>query len=211
MLSEEDRHYKNTSEECIIITTNLMSSNGWQEENTLDNIVCYSKRGLRGKIYKCQGELPINATTLCNNLYDGIVDQARWNPEVTEIQILKRIDDDTDLIYIASSKPPGGMIQQRDFVQVRIRAKKNGNYYIVGKSVDFPGCPHKPGFIRGENGPGGYVIQPVQSKPNSCILIYILDTSLKGWLPQYLIDQTLSSILLRSYRNLANYVQQQLT
>ena len=79
----------------------------------------------------------MDAATLCNKLYDETVHQARWNSEVTDIhvrprpllinfiyidniiccnysrQILKRIDDDTDLIYIASSKPPGGMIQQR--------------------------------------------------------------------------------------------------
>ena len=36
----------------------------------------------------------------------------------------------------------------RDFVQIRIKAVKNGNYYIVGRSVDFPGCPPKPGLIR---------------------------------------------------------------
>ncbi|KAI6645813.1 StAR-related lipid transfer protein 3-like isoform X1 [Oopsacas minuta] len=100
------------------------------------------------------------------------------------------------------------LMDYRDFVQVRIRARKNGSYYIVGRSVDFPGCPPKPGLIRGENGPGGYIIQPILSRPNACTFIWILDTSLKGWLPQYLIDQTLSSILLRSYKNLENYVQQ---
>ena len=29
----------------------------------------------------------MNAATLCNKLYDGIVDQARWNSEVSEIQV----------------------------------------------------------------------------------------------------------------------------
>ncbi|KAI6645817.1 StAR-related lipid transfer protein 3 [Oopsacas minuta] len=113
LLNEEDVLYKNTSEECIQIISNLISSNGWKMENKLNNTVCHSKQGIKGKIYKCQGELPVNATLIYNKLYDEVVYQSRWNPEVSEIQILKPIDGDTDLIYIVSSKPPGGMVQQR--------------------------------------------------------------------------------------------------
>lgn len=210
LLTEEDRIYINEGEESVRIISTHVSSNGWREENASDGVTCYSKRWHRGKIYKCTGDLPIAASRLYNKLFDGLTDQPRWNDEVTEIQILKTVDEQTDVIYIVSCRPPGGMVQQRDFVQVRYKTRKNGTFYIVGRSVNFPGCPPKPGLIRGENGPGGYIIQPNQSAQNTCRFTWILDTSLKGWLPQYLIDQTLSNILIRSFKNLNTHVVQHL-
>jgi len=52
--------------------------------------------------------------------------------------------------------------------------------------------PPQKGFVRGENGPGCWVMTPIPNEPNKCIFQWLLDTNLKGWMPQSIIDTALS-------------------
>lgn len=52
--------------------------------------------------------------------------------------------------------------------------------------------PPQEGLVRGENGPTAYILKEIL--PNKCQITWILNVNLKGWLPQYLIDQSLSSV-----------------
>ena len=54
--------------------------------------------------------------------------------------------------------------------------------------------PPQVGFVRGENGPTAYILKEIHS--NECHITWILNVNLRGWLPQYLIDQSLSSVQL---------------
>jgi len=67
--------------------------------------------------------------------------------------------------------------------------------------------PEQPGKIRAENGPCGYKLVPVDA--NRTKLIWIINSDLKGWLPQGVIDQSLSGVLPSSIQRLQEYVAQQ--
>ncbi|XP_065884083.1 stAR-related lipid transfer protein 3-like [Dysidea avara] len=93
----------------------------------------------------------------------------------------------------------------RDFVTVRYWEYKNGAYYAVGKAVSHDSMPSKSGRIRGENGPGGYKLVSVDDK--NTLFVWLCDTDLKGWLPQYLIDQTIATMSIQTHKKLRKYIE----
>ena len=42
---------------------------------------------------------------------------------------------------------------------------------------------------RGENGPTCWALRPVATCPDTCLFQWLLDTDLKGWIPQRVIDK----------------------
>ena len=59
---------------------------------------------------------------------------------------------------------------------------------------------------RAENGPCGYKLEPVNS--NRTKLLWIINSDLKGWLPQGVVDQSVSSAQLTSIQKLQAYLSQ---
>lgn len=42
--------------------------------------------------------------------------------------------------------------------------------------------PAQKGYVRGENGPGCWVMTPIPNEPNKCVFQWLLDTNLKVFL-----------------------------
>lgn len=57
--------------------------------------------------------------------------------------------------------------------------RSNGYLYILGSSIVFPDMPAQKGYVRGENGPGCWVMTPIPNEPNKCVFQWLLDTNLK--------------------------------
>ena len=97
------------------------------------------------------------------------------------------------------------------------RHEKWDNFPPLGTSIVYPEMPAQKGYVRGENGPGCWVMTPIPNEPNKCIFQWLLDTNLKvfsncfqicaqffwlhrvflfhffkGWIPQAVIDTALS-------------------
>ncbi|XP_022245101.1 steroidogenic acute regulatory protein-like [Limulus polyphemus] len=64
---------------------------------------------------------------------------------------------------------------------------------------------HHHYYYRGEHGPSVYVFSPVDG--STCHLQWLVNTDLKGWLPQYLIDQTMASLMFNYVKHLRAYVR----
>lgn len=68
------------------------------------------------------------AKELFRKLYFGIDQMPSWNPTVIEAKIIKKIDDHTDITYSVSAPGGGGLVDSRDFVNLRTwQLIKNGN------------------------------------------------------------------------------------
>lgn len=54
----------------------------------------------------------------------------------------------------------------------------------------------KCAIFRAINGPNCWAMQPVPDRPNECNFLWLLDTDLRGWVPQYMVEAALSSAML---------------
>ncbi|XP_045625227.1 stAR-related lipid transfer protein 3 isoform X2 [Procambarus clarkii] len=130
---------------------------------------------------------------------------SKEGPKGSRIYKLTTLDSNTDVVYQVASEGPGGVVTARDFVSVRHWKKIGDSWVCAAVSVEYDDEPLQKKFVRGDNGPGCFVFHPADEAPKKCHFQWLLDTDLKGWIPQYVIDQTLTYAMtdfmscLRSY------------
>ncbi|XP_064439503.1 stAR-related lipid transfer protein 3 isoform X5 [Mirounga angustirostris] len=118
-----------------------------------------------------------------------------WNKTVTACQILQRVEDNTLISYDVSSGAAGGVVSPRDFVNVRRIERRRDRYLSSGIATTHCAKPPTHKYVRGENGPGGFIVLKSARNPRVCTFIWILNTDLKGRLPRYLIHQSLAATM----------------
>ncbi|XP_035385141.1 stAR-related lipid transfer protein 3 isoform X2 [Electrophorus electricus] len=132
----------------------------------------------------------------------------QWNRTVSACQILQRVDDNTMVSYDVSSGAAGGVVSPRDFVNVRRVERRRDRYISAGMSTIHSAKPPHSRFVRGENGPGGFVVLKSSSNPSVCTFIWVLNTDLKGRLPRYLIHQSLAATMFEFMSHLRQRVNE---
>ncbi|XP_036693040.1 stAR-related lipid transfer protein 3 isoform X3 [Balaenoptera musculus] len=102
-----------------------------------------------------------------------------WNKTVTACQILQRVEDNTLISYDVSSGAAGGVVSPRDFVNVRRIERRRDRYLSSGIATTHCAKPPTHKYVRGENGPGGFIVLKSASNPGVCTFIWILNADLK--------------------------------
>ncbi|NWY66786.1 STAR3 protein, partial [Erithacus rubecula] len=102
-----------------------------------------------------------------------------WNRTVAACQILQRVEDNTIVSYDVAAGAAGGVVSPRDFVNVRRIERRRDRYISSGMSTTHSLKPPLSKYVRGENGPGGFVVLKCPSNAKVCTFIWILNTDLK--------------------------------
>ncbi|XP_009430546.2 stAR-related lipid transfer protein 3 isoform X4 [Pan troglodytes] len=102
-----------------------------------------------------------------------------WNKTVTACQILQRVEDNTLISYDVSAGAAGGVVSPRDFVNVRRIERRRDRYLSSGIATSHSAKPPTHKYVRGENGPGGFIVLKSASNPRVCTFVWILNTDLK--------------------------------
>lgn len=200
-MSAEDLRFKREALNVIGSFKTLTGSNeGWTEVKVERDLTIWSRVIDGKKVLKAEGVVHTSARKLFNILYPGDC-TPEWNPQCGLNQTVYRVDDATDVVYTISNAL--GPVSSRDFVSIRQMERSEGRFYAASKSIVTAMKPEQPGKVRAENGPCGYVVIPVNS--SQCKFLWILNSNLKGWLPQAVIDQTLTTVLASSMDKLRIY------
>ncbi|MGH0140772.1 UNVERIFIED_CONTAM: hypothetical protein FKN15_026162 [Acipenser sinensis] len=122
--------------------------------------------------------------------------------------VLQRVDDNTLVSYDVSSGAAGGVVSPRDFVNVRRVERRRDRYISSGIATNHEAKPLHSRYVRGENGPGGFVVLKSSNNPTVCTFIWILNTDLKGRLPRYLIHQSLAATMFEFVSHLRQRINE---
>jgi len=186
----------------------LFINEAWKmEREERDDITVQSRffEGI-GKVYKMESVVDCPSVVLGRLFWEDVESQPSWNPNVMECQIFERLNQKTEIIYSTASEAAGGLISPRDFVTVRRRKRKGPLHLNISCSVDSKDIPVKPNVIRAHNGPGGWVMRDIPGEPNKSEFIWLLNTDLKGWIPQRVIDSSIAGVMVDTTRSLRNHV-----
>ncbi|KYM81019.1 StAR-related lipid transfer protein 3 [Atta colombica] len=204
--------YKMKTSKMLQDCHDLLTSKEWKDTSITsdgDEMSCMQlppEWKLDGKVMKITGIIDAPASILIDLLFDGVEEQVSWNKLVTESIKLQYIDENTDIVYQATSPFGGGIITARDFVILRHR-KKYGNYYITsGVSVPTASVEVRPNMTRGENGISCFATEELPDEISKCRFTWILNTNFKGWIPQTVVDKSLSTGLV----NFMTYLREHL-
>lgn len=195
--AQEKEYVRQGREAMSVIEQILSQEDNWKYEKNNDmgdsvytlEIPFHGKTFILKALMQCPAEL----------VYQEVILQpekmVQWNRTVSVCQILQRVDDNTLVSYDVSAGAAGGVVSARDFVNVRRVERKRDCYLSAGMATDHEAKPPSGRYVRGENGPGGFVVLKSSSNPSVCTFIWILNTDLKGRLPRYLIHQSLAATM----------------
>lgn len=197
------------AEEAFKDAVDVANSDGWKvEKQTAEGDVVHSKFIRRNhKIFRITGTVDIPPKVLFDVLKNNIENVPSWNPTLLQCRILKGINDKVSISYQVAAEGGGGIVSSRDFVTLRCCDVHNGVYVCAGTSILYSDMPAQKGYVRGENGPGCWVMTPIPNEPNKCIFQWVLDTNLKGWIPQTIIDTALSFAMFDYIRYVRCYAK----
>merc|ERR1740137_335156 len=192
-LALTEREYIKMGEEMLTSAWVTLNSAEWKLEKQLDNGDRVQVKQVNGKkAFRLTGYVNISPRQLLEELFYKIEQVPSWNPTLVECRTIQPIDEYTDISYQVCAEAGGGVVSTRDFVNLRHWAVVDGVFVSAGGSVKHPAIPPQPKKVRGENGPGCFAMLPVEEDPDMCLFQWLLDTDVKGWIPQSIIDKFIS-------------------
>ncbi|XP_056143853.1 stAR-related lipid transfer protein 3 [Lampris incognitus] len=195
--AQEKEYVRQGREAMSVVEQILAQEENWKFEkhNDVGDSVYTLEIPFHGKTFILKAFLHSPAELVYQEVILQPEKMVQWNKTVSACQILQRIDDNTMVSYDVSSGAAGGVVSARDFVNVRRVERKRDRYLSAGMATEHDAKPPHSRYVRGENGPGGFVVLKSSSNPSVCTFIWVLNTDLKGRLPRYLIHQSLSATM----------------
>uniref|UniRef100_UPI00358F7CD9 stAR-related lipid transfer protein 3 isoform X5 n=2 Tax=Myxine glutinosa TaxID=7769 RepID=UPI00358F7CD9 len=145
-----------------------------------------------------------------DDLYDEVIlkmeSSSLWNKTVLACEVLQKVDDHTIITYDVAAGSAGGLVAPRDFVTVRRLEQRGERFLSSGMSTTHPAQPPTERHVRGENGVGGFVIDRIGHSSCRSAFTWILNTDLKGHLPEYAVKQNLSTVMLEFVHSLRRHL-----
>lgn len=200
---------KRKAKENLEIAWKLLNSCDWRiEKESQSGDIIYSKQIPHvGKVFKLKTVINMSPKKLLQELYYCVENITVWNNTIIESKRIQIIDECTDVTYQVSAPGGNGIIASRDFVNLRHWSMKDNCYVVAGKSIVHPTVPPTGTHTRGENGACCWVMRPLSEDVDSCIFEFLLNTNLKGWIPQYVLDGAFTGVLMEYSQLLKKYTQ----
>uniref|UniRef100_A0A7N9AY13 StAR related lipid transfer domain containing 3 n=1 Tax=Mastacembelus armatus TaxID=205130 RepID=A0A7N9AY13_9TELE len=179
--AQEKEYVRQGREAMSVVEQILAQEENWKFEknNDMGDSVYTLEIPFHGKTFILKAFMQCPAELVYQEVILQPEKMVQWNRTVSACQILQRVDDNTLVSYDVSAGAAGGVVSARDFVNVRRVERKRDCYLSAGMATDHDAKPPSGRYVRGENGPGGFVVLKSSSNPSVCTFIWVLNTDLK--------------------------------
>ncbi|XP_039590726.1 steroidogenic acute regulatory protein, mitochondrial [Polypterus senegalus] len=191
-LKDKELYYITQGKEALQRALEILDQlGGWQYEITHTNGDTVSSKVIPevGKVFKLEAVLDATPRQLYYELFEKLEEISTWNPNVSKIQIVQKIDQNTMVTHEVTSLTPGNLIGQRDFVSIRHCWRQDSVFCLAGAAIQIESLPPQNGFVRAEDGPSCIIVKPLGTDKSH--FTWLLNMDLKGWLPKSLVNQAL--------------------
>ncbi|XP_056597964.1 stAR-related lipid transfer protein 3 isoform X1 [Triplophysa dalaica] len=210
-VTEQEKEFVRQGREAMAVVEQILTQEeNWKFEKSSDqgDAVYTLEIPFHGKTFILKALLQCTAELVYQEVILQPEKMVQWNRTVSLCQILQRVDDNTLVSYDVSAGAAGGVVSPRDFVNVRRVERRRDCYISAGMGTNHNSKPPHGRFVRGENGPGGFVVLKSSSNPSVCTFIWVLNTDLKGRLPRYLIHQSLAATMFEFMSHLRQRINE---
>ncbi|NXP54698.1 STAR3 protein, partial [Heliornis fulica] len=184
VLTAQEKEYIRQGKDAMEVVDQILAQEeNWKFEknNASDfgDVVYTLEIPFHGKAFILKAFLQCSAETVYQEVILQPEKMILWNRTVAACQILQRVEDNTIVSYDVAAGAAGGVVSPRDFVNVRRIERRRDRYISSGMSTTHSLKPPLSKYVRGENGPGGFIVLKCPSNPRVCTFIWILNTDLK--------------------------------
>ncbi|XP_061231340.1 stAR-related lipid transfer protein 3 isoform X2 [Neopsephotus bourkii] len=198
VLTAQEKEYIRQGKDAMEVVDQILAQEeNWKFEknNDFGDVVYTFEIPFHGKTFILKAFLQCSAETVYQEVILQPEKMILWNRTVAACQILQRVEDNTIISYDVAAGAAGGVVSPRDFVNVRRIERRRDRYLSSGMATTHSLKPPLSKYVRGENGPGGFIVLKCPSNPRVCTFIWILNTDLKGRLPRSLVHQSLAATM----------------
>uniref|UniRef100_A0A8D2P390 StAR related lipid transfer domain containing 3 n=1 Tax=Zosterops lateralis melanops TaxID=1220523 RepID=A0A8D2P390_ZOSLA len=191
-LTTQEKEYVRQGKEAMEVVDQILAQEeNWKFEknNDFGDVVYTFEIPFHGKTFILKAFLQCSPEMVYQEVILQPEKMILWNRTVAACQV--SVLDKDGLITGA----PWTLSLCRDFVNVRRIERRRDRYVSSGISTTHSLKPPLSKYVRGENGPGGFIVLKCPSNAKVCTFIWILNTDLKGRLPKYLIHQSLAATM----------------
>ncbi|XP_014236368.1 steroidogenic acute regulatory protein-like [Trichogramma pretiosum] len=206
---EKIEEYKSHVPNLLETSYKILLSNEWKVEKVTpegDEIASMTLKHGK-KIFRITGTINTAPDKLINSLYENIESSPTWNPNISEVKKIHVMDDNTDIVYQSTATLGKGAIGARDFIILRHRGKYDAYHMSTGMSVNCSSIPNRKHFVRAESGVSFFASRRLENDSNKCQFIWVVNTDLKGWIPQKIVDMSMHMGIMEFMTSLRNYSQ----
>eukprot|EP00116_Pleurobrachia_bachei_P008767 sb/3469029/ len=170
---------------------------GWTTESEKEGVKVFSRaqRKMPNKIFLSESNFFCSLEDLYDVLYRQISGAVSWNKGIIE-----------------NLNPITTLIQHtflREFLTLRYWAKERDMFFIVNRDIDDPVKPVSKSYVRGCNGPCGYVFFP--DLDGSVKLTYVVNCDLKlPFVPAKVINSSMVEVIQDFHLSLRKRIDEHL-
>uniref|UniRef100_A0A8C5IPG7 StAR related lipid transfer domain containing 3 n=1 Tax=Junco hyemalis TaxID=40217 RepID=A0A8C5IPG7_JUNHY len=178
---QEKEYVRQGKEAMEVVDQILAQEENWKFEknNDFGDVVYTFEIPFHGKTFILKAFLQCSPEMVYQEVILQPEKMILWNRTVAACQILQRVEDNTIVSYDVAAGAAGGVVSPRDFVNVRRIERRRDRYVSSGMSTTHSLKPPLSKYVRGENGPGGFIVLKCPSNAKVCTFIWILNTDLK--------------------------------
>uniref|UniRef100_A0A8B9Z3N7 StAR related lipid transfer domain containing 3 n=1 Tax=Buteo japonicus TaxID=224669 RepID=A0A8B9Z3N7_9AVES len=180
-LTAQEKEYVRQGKDAMEVVDQILAQEeNWKFEknNDFGDVVYTFEIPFHGKTFILKAFLQCSAETVYQEVILQPEKMILWNRTVAACQV-SRVEDNTIVSYDVAAGAAGGVVSPRDFVNVRRIERRRDRYISSGMSTTHSLKPPLSKYVRGENGPGGFIVLKCPSNPRVCTFIWILNTDLK--------------------------------
>ncbi|KAF9932629.1 StAR- lipid transfer protein 5 [Mortierella antarctica] len=143
-----------------------------------------------------------NTPAVTFDVLSEITRRLEWDPLCVEAKTVAEISPGVKIQYVRT-KSVWPTASRDTVVLGTVKDLGEGRYMNVTTSVEHALMPErvKEKFVRMETAVAGQMVGPEPGQPNKCRLIQVLDTDLKGWIPEKLIQMVSTKAVPEGMRN----------
>ncbi|XP_046847090.1 stAR-related lipid transfer protein 3-like isoform X1 [Xenia sp. Carnegie-2017] len=187
----------------------LYAENCWNIEKQKDDLLIESTTVENmGKVLRVRAFINASQEIVHSLVFGDPENIKKWNPTITHIEVIEKINSSTELVYSTIAEVAGGLLSARDFVSINHYQRIGEMFISSSTSVISPTKPPVQGLVRGKTILNSYALLPAEDTRDKSEFVWIVTTTLEPSLvPQAIVDRSIPGFLIECVVNLQKECQ----
>jgi len=177
----------------------------WKLIKDVDGVRVFSKQSpdIKGNMHKVETILDAPPAKVLAAVNPTKAYRIQWDEYLAELKVEAKLTDTVFLIYHGTKAMLAGLVSARDSLDVVTVDQKDGYSFVAAGTVDHINYPPREHSVRIQQCSNGYVIFPVEEKPDKCRFVMVMNTDLKmNTVANLLSEPVKPRLLLEKVKNL---------
>ncbi|CAL8076360.1 unnamed protein product [Calicophoron daubneyi] len=171
----------------------------WNNEPSSNEDISVQNASLPGygpKVFRMETFVDTSPRAMYNDFVFNVAQSPSWNKSLEAVELIQSLpSENIDIVHNVISEALGGAISKRDLVLLRTWGEMDGIFFLGSTSVEHPKCLPQKDCVRAQQLISACIMEPVQSNPCRCKIIWILCHDWKLYFPLRIVDKTTTSEL----------------